>query len=121
VPLSQIGEPIGRVYEGKLRMILRELSSMAAATAGPLQGRLARVDGLFSDGRCVVFDVIGYDIEQPGWHVVAEYAHGNPQLRFATVAREKIVLDERAISAMLMMDFLRRVRRALGIDGYLAS
>ena len=69
----------------------------------------------------MVFDVIGYDIEQPGWHVVAEYAHGNPQLRFATVAREKIVLDERAISAMLMMDFLRRVRRALGIDGYLAS
>ena len=44
VPLSQIGEPIGRVYEGKLRMILRELSSMAAATAGPLQGRLARVE-----------------------------------------------------------------------------
>ncbi|MCC7052551.1 MAG: type II toxin-antitoxin system PemK/MazF family toxin [Gemmatimonadaceae bacterium] len=121
VPLSEISAPIGRLHEGKLRTLLRELATMSRADAGPLQGRLARVDGVFADGSCVVFDVIGRDGGDAGWHVVAEYAHGNPQLRFTTVARDRIVFDERRISATLTMDFLRRVRRALGIDVQLAS
>lgn len=121
VPRSQIGAAIGRVHAGKLRMILHELSTMTAAHAGPLQGQIARVEGLFADGRCVVFDVVGRGMDYAGWHVVAEYAHGNPRHRFATVASGMLQLDGRAISALQMMDFQRGVQRALGIDQHLAS